>query len=233
MFQAVRKWWHSGRGQHTVRLFVFELVVVMIGVLAAQQIQSWAQKRAALRGVESLHQQLWHDFSVYRTIARINQAAIPCFDQRIDQILAAAGSSAAIDPALLAPARLVGMGPDEISPESFVLLRERYGLAVYDRVGSMEFNLKENEEATRSINRWWYDFQRLDPRHGPISEGDRSAAREAAIQIKSDLATLRESNRLIELITGELGVQTNPKSSLRSSGNCAAIWRSGKAAVGD
>ena len=132
MFQAVRKWWHSGRGQHTVRLFVFELVVVMIGVLAAQQIQSWAQKRAALRGVESLHQQLWHDFSVYRTIARINQAAIPCFDQRIDQILAAAGSSAAIDPALLAPARLVGMGPDEISPESFVLLRERYGLAVYD-----------------------------------------------------------------------------------------------------
>jgi hypothetical protein len=233
MFQAVRKWWHSGRGQHTVRLFLFELVVVMIGVLAAQEIQSWAQKRSALKGIESLHQQLWHDFSVYRNIAFINDAAIPCFDERIEKVLSAAGGSAAIDPALLTPARLAGMGPDEISPESFLLLRERYGLKVYDRVGSMEYNLKNNDEASQSINRRWYDFQRLDPRHGAVSEGDRSAARAAAIQIRSDLATLRESNRLIELITGQLGIQINPKTRLRSSGNCAAIWKAGRAAVGD
>jgi len=233
MFQAVRKWWHSGRGQHTVRLFVFELVVVMIGVLAAQEIQSWAQKRSALKGIESLHQQLWHDFSVYRTIARINQAAIPCLDERIDQVLSAASGSTPIDPALLTPVRLLGMGPDEISPESFVLLRERYGLKVYDRVGSMEFNLKDNEEATQSINRRWYAFQRLDPHHGTVSEGDRSAAREAAIQIKSDLATLRESNRLIELITGQLGIEINPRGRLRSSGDCAAIWRLGTSGLDD
>jgi hypothetical protein len=38
MFQAVRSWWKSGRGQRTIRLFSFELTVVMIGVLAAQQV---------------------------------------------------------------------------------------------------------------------------------------------------------------------------------------------------
>lgn len=233
MFQAVRHWWHSGRGQHTVRLFVFELVVVMIGVLAAQQIQSWAQKRAALKEVESLHQQLWHDFSVYRTIAQIDQAAIPCFERRIDQVLTAAGGSTPVDPALLTPARLVGMGPDEISPDNFILLRERYGNSVYDRVGSMEFNLKIDEEATRSLNRWWYTFERLDPRHGSVSEADRSAARDAATNIRSDLADLKESVRLIQLITGELGISTISKSGMKPVGSCAAIWRSGNVAIGD
>ena len=233
MFQAVRHWWHSGRGQHTVRLFVFEMVVVMIGVLAAQQIQSWAQKRAALKEVESLHQQLWHDFSVYRTIAQINQAAIPCFEQRIDQILTAAGTSTPFDPALLTPARLVGMGSDEISPENFILLRERYGNSVYDRVGSMEFNLKHYDEATRSLNRGWYKFERLDPRYGRFGEADRSAARDAATNIRSDLADLEESARLIQLITGELGISTNARSGMKPVGSCAAIWRSGNVAIGD
>jgi hypothetical protein len=233
MFQAVRHWWHSGRGQHTVRLFVFELVVVMIGVLAAQQIQGWAQKRAAVKGVEGLHEELWHDFSAYRTIAQIDQAAIPCFEQRIDQLLTATGGSTTVDPALLTPARLAAMGPDNISPENFILLRERYGNSVYDRIGSMEFDLKIHEDATYSLNRSWYKFERLDPRHGSVSEADRSAAREAATDIRSDLADLKESNRLIQLITGELGISTLARSSMKPVGSCAAIWRTGNVATGD
>ena len=40
MFQTVRHWWGSGRGKVTGRLFLFELLVVVIGVLIAQGWQA-------------------------------------------------------------------------------------------------------------------------------------------------------------------------------------------------
>lgn len=54
MFRAVRHWWDSGRGKVTARLFLFEFVVVMAGVLAAQGLQSWLAGRADDREGEAL-----------------------------------------------------------------------------------------------------------------------------------------------------------------------------------
>ena len=39
MFHAVRQWWSRGRAKVTARLFLFEIVVVMVGVLLAQGMQ--------------------------------------------------------------------------------------------------------------------------------------------------------------------------------------------------
>lgn len=47
MFRATRDWFRSGRGRHTVRLFIFELTVVALGLLIAQWVQSLAQERSA------------------------------------------------------------------------------------------------------------------------------------------------------------------------------------------
>ena len=41
MFQTVRHWWGSGRGKITARLFLFELLVVVIGVLIAQMLAGY------------------------------------------------------------------------------------------------------------------------------------------------------------------------------------------------
>ena len=41
MFQTVRHWWASGRGKITARLFVFELFVVVAGVMIAQGLANW------------------------------------------------------------------------------------------------------------------------------------------------------------------------------------------------
>ena len=46
MFQVVRHWWGGGRGKLTARLFVFEFVVVVVGVLAAQALANWVGTRA-------------------------------------------------------------------------------------------------------------------------------------------------------------------------------------------
>lgn len=46
MFRSVRHWWSSGTGETTLRLFLFEFVVVVVGVLAAQGLANWVSTRA-------------------------------------------------------------------------------------------------------------------------------------------------------------------------------------------
>ena len=48
MFQAVRHWWGGGRGKITARLFLFELFVVVAGVLIAQALAAYVQQRSDL-----------------------------------------------------------------------------------------------------------------------------------------------------------------------------------------
>ena len=45
MFQTVRHWWGNGRGKVTARLFAFELLVVVAGVLIAQALADIVQGR--------------------------------------------------------------------------------------------------------------------------------------------------------------------------------------------
>jgi hypothetical protein len=229
MFQAVRRWWHNERVQRVSRLFAFELTVVMIGVLAAQEVSNWAQRQSSLSEVEDLHGDLYHSYEIYRRIAQSHQFAATCFRQRIDTILERVGDDLPIDAALLAPAKLAGMSPDEISPENFQLLRDRYGDDVTDQIGSVQFNLGVNEKASAAIDRLWYEFQRLDPKHGKVSDLDRAAARDAAVQIKANLAALESSSGLIVQLTDLLGIRSNPKAELRVASSCEEIWRSGYA----
>ena len=49
MFHAVRQWWWAGRGQATARLFLFEFLVVVAGVLTAQALANWVADRAGSR----------------------------------------------------------------------------------------------------------------------------------------------------------------------------------------
>lgn len=47
MFHAIRQWWGGGRGKVTLRLFLFEFLVVVAGVLTAQALASWGRPRRA------------------------------------------------------------------------------------------------------------------------------------------------------------------------------------------
>jgi len=228
MFRAVREWWRSGKGQDTARLFVFELVVVMIGVFAAQQVSSWADKRAAINQVEGVHDNLFHSFGTYRAIARANRVAIPCIDDRVDLILGIAASGRAAEPELLAPARLLGMAPDEISPQDTQLLRERYGDRVADTIGSVEFNLRTMERSGAELDRLWLKFQRLNQAHGQVSDADRSSARETGVEIKGSLYALRKSNDFLLTQLGKLDLPRRPDIPIRPVADCDQMWRSGK-----
>lgn len=228
MFRAVRQWWRSGRGQDTARLFVFELVVVMIGVFAAQQVSSWADKRAAMSQVEGVHDNLFRSFGTYRAIALANRVAIPCIDERVDLILGLAASGRAAEPDLLAPARLLGMAPDEVSPDDTQLLRERYGNLVADTIGSVQFNLRTIERSGAELDRLWFKFQRLDEEHGRVTDADRSSVRETGVEIKGSLYALRKSNDFLLVQLGKLDLPHRPDVTIRPVADCDLMWRSGK-----
>lgn len=231
MFRAVREWWLRGRGKHSARLFGFELTVVMIGVLTAQQVSNWADRRAALHQVQGLHRDLYHSFDAYRAIAAANRAAIPCLDQRVDLIMQLANDKGDVDPALLSPATLLIMAPDQISPENEQLLRERYGDSIADNIGSVQLNLRAAERSGSEIERRWFEFQRLNPKYGPITDADRSAVRETAVRIKGSLFALsKSSDTLLRLIT-KLEVPHWPEMNITSVDTCDQIWRSGKGYV--
>ena len=229
MFRAVRRWWQSSRGKETSRLFVFELTVVMIGVLAAQQVSNWASNRSQMQEVEGLHGDLVDSFAIYRNFADSYDVAIPCYRQRAEQIMNFAATGKPIDARLLKFAPILLMGPDEISPEDYRLLRARYGAKERGWIGSVEFNLKATESNGRALEGQWNDFQRLNPEHGPVSAEDRAAARDAAVKIMGHLAALQKSADFIQQLTGLMGISAKPEARLKPVKSCAEMWRAGKA----
>jgi len=228
MFRAVRLWWASGRGKETSRLFVFELTVVMIGVLAAQQVSNWASNREALQQVESVHEDIVHSYRQYRLIAHTYDVAIPCLEKRRQLLLRLAASGAPVAPELLNYAPVAGMGPDEISPDDYRLLGKRYGHKAADLIGSVQFTLELARDNGRALATQWFDFQRLDSRYGTVSDEDRSAARAAAVKVSSYLAGLQKSADMIIMLTDKMGIRDKPNPKLRPVANCEQMWRTGQ-----
>ena len=229
MFRAVRLWWQSGRGKDTSRLFVFELTVVMIGVLAAQQVSNWASNRSQMQEVEGLYHDQMRAFGVYRNIADTYQVALPCYRERADVLFRIAATNQAADPAKLSFAPLAGMGPDDITTEQYRLLGSRFGESTRTKIGSMQFNLREVQDEVAELNRVWFDFQRLDEAGGRVSDADRAAARAAAVKVRARVARLTENTQLIQRLAEQLRVPRKPNPAITSVSNCQEMWRMGRA----
>jgi len=87
MFQTVRHWWGSGRGKVTARLFVFEFVVVVAGVLTAQALANWVATRAQDRVIQEENDRVRYEIGRASQNARIWAVAAPCLEQRVDAII--------------------------------------------------------------------------------------------------------------------------------------------------
>ena len=77
MFQAVRRWWGSGRGKVTTRLFLFEFVVVVAGVFTAQALASWLSDRAEDRAIHEENERIRFEIGRARQNALVWLAATP------------------------------------------------------------------------------------------------------------------------------------------------------------
>ena len=87
MFLTVRHWWGSGRGKVTARLFVFELLVVVAGVLIAQALAELVQDRADYARMESERSRVRYELTSVHNAFQTWEVALPCLNQRMTDVM--------------------------------------------------------------------------------------------------------------------------------------------------
>jgi len=91
MFRTVRHWWHGGDGKTTARLFVFELFVVVAGVLIAlgaeQLVSNWQWQGKVRDSDRRISDELGHDLvNAYERLA-INNCLEPRLAELRDELI--------------------------------------------------------------------------------------------------------------------------------------------------
>ena len=87
MFRAIRSWWRGGRGKVTARLFLFELCVVVLGVLIAQGLASFAQRQSDYANMEEERSRALYELESAHQVVRAWSAAVPCLNARMDEVI--------------------------------------------------------------------------------------------------------------------------------------------------
>jgi hypothetical protein len=230
MFRTVRHWWGSGRGKVTARLFLFELLVVIVGVLIAQGLANLVGDRATQRQVRDERARL--DFEVGRTrhASQVWRAAIPCLRKRVDAMIDAVESGSSLSERDVA---MPGGGYYTVEPLSDDIarpFRDRYGAdrtdtyflanAVSHKVGDHIYEARQE----------WAKFGLLTLGSGRLSEIDRAELRSAGIRLRWLLTTIdSQSGSLDELgqqlHIGPIGSGKALATPDTPAGSCDEIWR--------
>jgi hypothetical protein len=232
MFQTVRHWWQGGRGKVTARLFAFEFLVVVAGVLTAQGLANWVADRADQRAVNEEDRRVRYEIGRARQVARIWSAASPCLTEQVERVARLASASRPADRAELSVPRFIGYTVEPVSPEMNREFHDRFGNKQADNYAVVMAASATLVEAYRDVRRGWDRFALLDPALGPASALDRATVRDQAVQLRSQLALIKGSAELIESTAASLNIP--PLKSDADFGavvpvtGCAEIWRTGR-----
>jgi hypothetical protein len=232
MFQTVRHWWLGGRGKVTLRLFVFEFLVVVAGVLTAQGLADRVADRAEQRAVNDEDKRVRYEIGRSRQVARIWYAATPCLVERVERIARQASTSQPVDPDELSVPRFIGYTVEPFSPDMNREFHDRLGNERVDNYAVVMAGSATLVDAYRDVRRGWDRFALLDPALGPSSAADRATVRDVAVQLRSQLELIRASAEMIDSTAAGLGIP--PLTSGADFGavmpvtGCDEIWRTGR-----
>ena len=187
MFQAVRHWWGGGRGKLTARLFVFEFVVVVVGVLAAQALANWVGTRAERHQGERLFADAVESARQLDRTLGYWQRFAPCVRSHVASISRAAANGDSMTGDAIGRPALPRPGEPQFGAEDW---RKIALVATPEQVQSLR-----ELQATASVHnayasetaRQWSTFRLLDLSLGAASPEDRSRVRAAAMQVDSTL----------------------------------------------
>ena len=221
MFAAVREKlvgaWRRLREGSLAKLFVFEFVVVLLGVLAAQLLQNWFADQGAERRAEEAIARLDSEVALAFEAARIWDAALPCLLDRTTTIMMAASDGRVLPAA--AYSRPVFWSEDVETPseEVFLAMRARMSeqdFAFYDLAISHANRLSDR---MNDVAGEWEQFSRLNPQLGKARPADFDGAREAGASIRSHLRTMRINTDI--LLNASRNLPIPPVQSLNSRTN--------------
>ena len=232
MFQAVRQWWGSGRGKITARLFLFEFVVVVAGVLTAQALASWVATRVEKRAVAEEDERVRYEIGRARQVARIWSAATPCLVERVERVARLASTADPVDVGELKVPRFIGYTVEPYSSDMNREFHDRLGNDRVDNYAVVTSGSVTLVNTYRDVRRGWDRFALLDPALGPPSAADRATVRDVAVQLRSQLDFIRASAEMVESTAAGLGIA--PLTSDADFGavmpvtDCREIWRTGR-----
>ena len=190
MFRTVRHWWTEGSGQHTARLFVFEFLVVVAGVLVAQGLANWVQQQAENREGRSLLEvaQLFVRSSNERANYWIRHAN--CIRGHVDDISRAAGAGRTLSSDAIGYATMPGVRSPDFTQDQLDKLAGVIGDKRIRALKQLEAIDAFVTDDSTVISNEWTKLRLLDPSLGTPSAEDRAQVRLAAIILDSRFAYL-------------------------------------------
>jgi hypothetical protein len=240
MFAALRSYFRpSGdpagpasrrRWDRTLRLFAFEFVVVVAGVLAAQGLQSWAAERSQRSSGELLLTGARQNVQSFGSSLAFWTSSGPCLRAHVRRIAAVASSGGTLTqreigrPAL--PAVPVTSWTEE-GRERALRVVSAIEFARYIGVNATAQNVNEAEQ---EIGREWAALRLIDPALGaPLAE-DRSRVRQAAAAIDSRIGYILYTREQTGRLAAQLGIEMPRSASPRVTAlidRCGLIkdWR--------
>lgn len=226
MFRAIHNWWQGENAQTSARLFMFELLVVVAGVLIAQGLASYVQTRAELTRMESERSRIRYELSTVHSTFRSWEVAVPCLDRRMTEVMTGTGVGTGI---IRRPSFPV---PTFIAPTTDVLnlVAQRYGVEEKNNLNQIALNTSNASSVIKSIISRWGRLMLINPQYGSVTATDRTEARLAAADIKAELRAMEvlshDTNNIVAKMKIASRNQNNP--ALGPARTCAAIWNSGR-----
>ena len=202
----------SHRLQRTARLFLFEFVVVLLGVFAAQMLQDFAAERRSRGDAAFAYDQLTQNIANLKAIAGFWDRSAPCLIDHVQLIANAASAGRML------PAKAIGR-PALPTPEftewtepTRAAVERQFGpqaVADHDSPGQQaQIILGFNRELASD----WSAFALLDERLGSPSIEDRANVRLAAARALTQLKMQRFKVFEIGLVVNRYPVAPSARS---------------------
>ncbi len=226
MFHAVRHWWSAGSGKVTLRLFLFEFIVVVAGVLVAQGMAAYVQDRSDLARMEAERARLRYELSDAHAAFQELRVAIPCLEQRMSDVMR--GKEFA--PKALRRPSLVSIDVAAPSNATIEMIARHYGTREKLSLNWIFSIIQKIEPSSATIREKWALLTLIDPANGVPTDANRAEARVAAAQITAELRRIDGLAGVAVPLFQKLGIRAQeiytPQNGPAKS--CAAIWKSGR-----
>lgn len=234
MFEAIRSRlvgaWRDLHARGLPSLFLFELVVVTLGVLLAQGIADWADRRAAIERMESVRAEIREELAQNLGTATLWHAAIPCLRATLEMILDDDGVTR-LSPGDTRRPGVTPVKPIEIEPEMLILLRQQHGSEEAERI---EFALTATQHVRANqgnLVEQWGAVQLADPARQRVDAADVQAASENAAFLLGQLTGISNAIKTLEIYGAALGLEPKLARAVRPARTCDELREVGDIAI--
>jgi hypothetical protein len=172
-------------------VFLFEFIVVMLGVLAAQAVADWGEDRRLTRDAEVQFREARASAIQSAGTLAFWAAVGPCLIKRAQQVAQVAASDQTMTAAQLGRPSLPWLQMPTWDQDVRRAAIARFGADQMGALGGMEVRTEIALETTIRVRDAWSTFALLDPANGPPTEVDRGNVRLAAIRVIDHIRVLQ------------------------------------------